>query len=478
MDANILVYDVGSTYTKLSAFALAKDGLTFISRTQVPTTVDDIVKGFQNARKGIEIEGGTKLQEEIKIFSSSSAAGGLRMVALGYMPRVTAKAAKEVAMSAGARVLEIISHEDQIEFRIQVLQEIKPDIILLAGGTDGGDKDSIIENANNIVKSGVKSVVIIAGNKNAQAEVEQILNDSDIANIRVPNLMPNIHELIVKPAREAIHGQFIKQIVKAKGLKRMIDQISNNKVIPTPGSVLLAAELIAKGTFKEDGIGDILVIDVGGATTDIHSVLPELEKLSIEEKGLLVNNEKQTTYRTVEGNLGLRVSATGIVETVGPGSVLAKIGKEGEALEEKLIEYTRFLERNTDYISKTEQEKEFDKALVITAIEIALKRHAGYIAQDFNPSMGIAPGTPMGRDLRKVKHVLAVGGIFAHSSEEESRDILEQAFKNPGISLLPEKPLFYIDKKYIMYSIGVLAQEYPDITLRFAKKYLKVEEEE
>ncbi len=477
MKANTFVYDVGSTYTKLSAFTVNKGEINFIARTQVPTTIDDIGKGFQNARRNIEKADGCEISKEVMIFSSSSAAGGLRMVALGYMPRVTAKAAKEVAMSAGARVLEIISQEDQVEFRIQVLREIKPDIILLAGGTDGGDKDSLIENAQNIVKAEVKSVVIIAGNKNAQPEVERILKANSIETIRVPNVMPNIHELIAKPAREAIHGQFIKQITKAKGLKKMTSQISNNKVIPTPGAVLLAAELLAKGTHKEEGVGDVLVIDVGGATTDVHSVLPELEKLSIEERGLLVNNEKQTTYRTVEGNLGLRVSATGIIDTVGPEGALAKVDKKGDDLEEKIVEYAHFLERNTEHVGKTELEKEFDIALAISAIEIALKRHAGYIARNFDPLMGVAPGTPVGRDLRKVKYVIAVGGIFAYSSPEIRRYVLEKAFKNPGISLLPEVPCFVFDDKYIMYAIGVLAQEYPDMTLRFAKKYFKLEEE-
>lgn len=475
MHSNLLIYDMGSTYTKLSAFCLKEGSLEYIARTQVPTTVEDIEHGFNNAR-GLLERNGVEILKDAIVLSTSSAAGGLRMVALGYMPRVTAKAAKEVSMSAGARVLEIISHEDQPEFRIQILQEIKPDIILLAGGTDGGDQDSIIENAHNIVNSGVKATVIIAGNKDAQPKVEEILHQKGIVSIRVPNVMPTIHELKVKPAREAIHQQFIKQITQAKGLNKLMDQISNKKVIPTPGAVLLAAELLAKGTYKEEGIGDLLIIDIGGATTDIHSVLPTLEKLKIEEKGLVISNEKQPSYRTVEGNLGVRVSATGIVETVGPLGVLAKIGLEGETLEKEIQEYTRFLEKNPEYISRTDKEKQFDIALAITAIEVALKRHAGFISQEFNPVMGIAPGTPIGRDLRRVEHVIAVGGIFTHSSGETREFILEQAFKNPGMSLLPKTPKFYSDEQYLMYVMGVMAEEHPDITLRFAKKYFKMED--
>ena len=476
MLANIIVFDVGSTYTKLTAFWLADGILDFVARAQALTTIDDIEIGVLAAKQALALKG-VEVCRAAAAFSTSSAAGGLRMVALGYMPRVTAKAAKEVAMSAGARVLEIVSCEDLPEFRLQVLQEIKPDIVLLAGGTDGGDQDSMLENARIIVKSKINAVIIIAGNYAAQGEVAEILTSGGIENIRVPNVMPTIHELKVKPAREAIHEQFIKQITLAKGLNKLLNVVSDKKVTPTPGAVLLGAELLAKGTFEQEGIGDILVIDIGGATTDIHSVMPGLEKLTIEEKGLVINNEKQPSYRTVEGNLGLRISATGIVETIGPQGVLSKIGYKGEELEQQLINYAVFLEKNPGHISHCPQEKDFDLALAICAIEVALKRHAGYISQEFNPVMGIIPGIPIGRDLRRVKYVFAVGGLFTHRTLEEKQFVVKQAFKNPGISLLPIQPTFIFDEQYLLYSIGVLGQKYGDASLQFAKKHFKIEKD-
>jgi uncharacterized protein (TIGR01319 family) len=473
MHANLLVFDVGSTYTKLTAFWLEQGELQFVGRSQAATTIADIEVGIINARQSL-VQGGVEVPADAKVFSTSSAAGGLRMVALGYMPRVTAKAAKEVAMSAGARVLEIVSNEDLPEYRLEVLREIKPDIVLLAGGTDGGDQQSLIDNARIIVQAKIKAVIIIAGNKDAQSQVAAIFTEHNIPYIRVPNVMPTIHELKVKPAREAIHEQFIKQITLAKGLNKLIDIVSDKKVMPTPGAVLLGAELLAKGTFQEEGVGDILVIDIGGATTDIHSVMPDLEKLTIEEKGLIVNNEKQPSYRTVEGNLGLRVSATGIVETVGPMGVLAKIGHNSEDLAEQLVAYTEYLEKNPGHISQTSQEKQFDLALAISAIEVALKRHAGYIAQDFNPVMGTIPGTPIGRDLRRVKYVIAVGGVFTHGTLADKQFILAEAFKNPGISLLPQKPQFIIDEQYLLYALGALGSKHADLCGKFAKKYFKM----
>lgn len=470
MYTNLLVYDVGSTYTKLTAFFFNQGVLDFVGRSQAPTTIDDIETGVLAARECLKKQD-IEIADDAAIFSTSSAAGGLRMVALGYMPRVTAKAAKEVAMSAGARVLEIVNHEDPPEFRLQVLREIKPDILLLAGGTDGGDQESMLENARIIVESKIKAVVIIAGNKEVQGKVSDLFARGQVPYIRVPNVMPTIHELKVKPAREAIHEQFIKQITMAKGLNKLLDVVSNKKVIPTPGAVLLGGELLAKGTFEQEGIGDVLIVDIGGATTDIHSVLPHLEKLAIEEKGLVINNEKQPSYRTVEGNLGLRVSATGIVQTIGSLGVLAKIGYKEEALQQQLNEYAAFLEKKPAYISQSPLEQEFDVALAISAIEAALKRHAGYIAQEFNPVMGIAPGTPIGRDLRHVKYVFAVGGIFTHQSPEKTKYILEQAFKNPGISLLPINPQFIVDRQYLLYCLGVVGQQFGDACLRFAKQH-------
>ena len=374
-------------------------------------------------------------------------------------------------MTAGARVLEIVSYEDQPDFKVEVLREINPDIILLAGGTDGGDQESMIQNALVIVESRVNTVVIIAGNAQAQSQVESILQNGGVKSIRVANVMPNIHELKVKPARRVIHEQFIAQITRAKGLSRLLETVTNGQVIPTPGAVLLGSELLAVGTSRSEGIGDVIVVDIGGATTDIHSVLPSLGDIPNEEKGLVISQEKQISYRTVEGNLGLRISASGIIEAAGAQAVLAKAGLSGDEMEAELVRYSLFLEKNQEHIAANEIEKKFDQGLAIVAIEIALKRHAGYLAREYDPVMGIAPGTPVGRDLRKVKYVICIGGIFTHSSMETGRMMLKKAMAHPGVSLLPGNPEIIIDHDYLMYAIGVLGQSYPEETFQLAKKY-------
>lgn len=472
MLANILVYDVGSTYTKAAAFRLDHGEFTFLGRGQSPTTLENIREGAGKAEDAIRAQG-VEFDEFVKRYSSCSAAGGLRMVALGYMPRVTAKAAKEVAMTAGARVMQVVSADEPLEYRQEVLMEINPDIILLSGGTDGGDESCVMENADMICELHTKATVIIACNKYAQRAVAAKLGQAGVNYVRVPNIMPTIHELNVKPAREAIHEQFIKQITRAKGLLDFRDTLADQTVVPTPGAVLLASELLAKGTYEEEGIGSLILVDIGGATTDIHSVLPELDKLSIEERGLVINNEKQFSYRTVEGNLGLRVSATGIPEAVGPKAVLRAMDMESDLTPDDVLDFAQKLEDHPDYIPQGEVEQSLERGLATCAINTALRRHAGHYIEKADPIMGLLAGAAVGRDLRNVERVLCVGGIFVHADPDKAEDMVRRCFTEPGISLLPlYEPQVILDRSYLLYAMGVLGKHYPDAALRFLKTYV------
>lgn len=471
MQADILVYDVGSTYTKAAAFALKDRRFTFLGRGQSPTTLHDVMEGARRAEAAIQAQG-VQFAAEMKRYSSCSAAGGLRMVALGYMPRVTAKAAKEVAMTAGARVMQVVSAEEPLSFRREVLMEINPDIILLSGGTDGGDEGCALENAEMICELHGKATVIVACNKYAQRAVAELFDKAGVGYVRVPNIMPTIHELNIKPAREAIHEQFIRQITRARGLVEFRAGLSDQAVVPTPGAVLLASELLAKGTYEQEGAGSLILVDIGGATTDIHSALPELEKLSIEERGLIINNEKQFSYRTVEGNLGLRVSATGIPEAVGPNAVIRAMDGDYGVTPDEALRFAQHLEDHPDYIPADEREKSLERAMATCAINTALRRHAGHYADTADPVMGIMAGTAIGRDLRRVERVLCVGGIFVHSDKQAAEEMVLRCFEDPGISLLPqEKPRIVQDRDYILYAMGVLGKYYPDAAFSFLKEY-------
>ncbi len=301
--------------------------------------------------------------------------------------------------------------------------------------------------------------------------VRELFERASVPHIIVPNVMPTIHELNVHAARAAIHEQFIRQITYAKGLGDLQNTLTDKKVMPTPGAVLLATELLSRGTYREKGIGSLMVLDVGGATTDVHSVMPYLDELKTEERGLVVNNEKQASYRTVEGNLGMRVSATGIVDAAGPLALAKRAGDGCEEMQEKIRQYAGMLEKNPEHLAQDEKERRIDIAMAATALEVAMKRHAGILSQRFDPVLGIIPGYPMGRDLRSVEKVIAVGGIFTYSDDIVRQEILTEAFAAPGISLLPEAPQFAVDDKYFLYAMGVLSQYIPDAVLKLAKKY-------
>ena len=475
MLANILVYDIGSTYTKVAAFSEKDETLSYLGRGQSPTTLANVMDGARGAETALAVQGIT-FAPDVRRYSSCSAAGGLRMVALGYMPRVTVKAAKEVSMTAGARVMQVVSADEPLSFRKEVLREINPDIILLSGGTDGGDEDCVQENADMICELKSKATVILGCNRFAQRTAAEKFKAAGIDYVRVPNIMPTIHELNVAPARTAIHEQFIRQITRARGLMEFQAGLTDKVVVPTPGAVLLASELLAKGSYEQEGIGSLILVDIGGATTDIHSALPELENLTIEERGLIINNEKQFSYRTVEGNLGLRVSAMGIPDAVGPKAVVRAMDGDFGVTGEDVLDYTEGLECHTDHIPADEREASLDRALASCAISVALRRHAGFYAQESDPVMGIMAGTAMGRDLRNVDRVLCVGGIFVHTEEEKGKALVRRCFADPGISLLPiREPKILLDRDYIFYALGVLGKHYPDMVLDFMKKHYMID---
>ncbi|QNO15897.1 glutamate mutase L [Alkalicella caledoniensis] len=449
-----LIVDIGSTYTKQRLFKNKQ----LVASVQSPTTIEDVQMGIDQGDKEIKASLGMQEYEVESVLASSSAAGGLKMVAMGYMSRVTAKAAKEVAMNSGAKILEIISHEDPPEYRIQIIKETDPDIVLLAGGTDFGDETSLVENAELLARCDTKAVVVIAGNIMAQKKAEQILQGANISCVRAANIMPTIHQLKVEEARDIIHKEFIKQITKARGLSALKNKITNEKIVPTPGAVLMATELLAKGTYEKEGLGEVIIVDLGGATTDVHSVIPRLSELKDEEIGLIISNEKQISHRTVEGNLGLRVSALGVLETVNPKAILKKRGLDLDNNLDLFIGYCQHLDEKPMHLPKNQVEYEFDTLLAETAVEVALKRHAGYISTNYDPITGITPGMPVGRDLRNVETLIAVGGIFAHRSKEEGERIIRNALKERGVSLLPKDPKILIDANYLLYTGGIISQ--------------------
>lgn len=261
-----LLIDIGSTYTKLAAVDL--EGEEIIDRVEALTTVDsDVTLGVRCALERLKSRQNLKSSQfKIKL-ACSSAAGGLKLAAVGLVPELTAEAAKRAALSAGAKVIGVYAY-NLSKAEVEKIYQSSPDIILLAGGTDGGDEETILHNASVIADSALDCPIIIAGNKCVASKVSELLNANRKKIIVVENVLPDLDQLNIEPTREAIRRTFIERIIYAKGLSK-VSAFVEALPLPTPSSVLAAAELLSDGTTTEPGLGELVIADVGGATTEI-----------------------------------------------------------------------------------------------------------------------------------------------------------------------------------------------------------------
>ena len=461
-----LAIDFGSTYTKLTAIDLDNEVILATAK-DITTVEDDIMIGFNKAFNKLKIEINKKINfDEISFVNKtacSSAAGGLKMVAIGLVPELTAEAAKKAALGAGARVIKTYAYE----LNSRELEEIKNtalDIILLAGGTDGGNKECIIHNAKMLAEFKVKIPVVVAGNKAATDEIENILKEAEIDCYITENVMPFINKLNVEPSREEIRKVFMNKIVEAKGMKKA-EEFIKGILMPTPAAVLKASEILATGTDEEEGLGDLIVVDIGGATTDIHSIAKgEPTRPSIMIKGL----EEPYAKRTVEGDLGMRYSAIALLEASGTRKIRNYLHDSLKQIDVKA--QCQFRHDNIKMVPQSEEEIRFDEAMAKAATELAMTRHCGVLECVYTP-MGTM-FNQSGKDLTETPYVIGTGGVIIHSLNP--KDILKAGNFNEEdpIHLKPIAPKFLVDKTYILSSMGLLAQEYPNTAIRIMKKYL------
>ena len=364
------------------------------------------------------------------------------MVAVGLVPNLTAKAALMAAESAGAKVVKTYAYE-LTSAEQQEIAGIAPDLVLLSGGTDGGNKDVILHNAKELSKIEGTFSVIAAGNKTIQDEVKETLAKAGKHVVVVDNVMPALGVLDIMPAKDAIRNLFMEKIVEAKGLgaaAKMMDL----PIIPTPLAVFYAAELLAKE------IGSLAAVDVGGATTDVYSVCDGAPtKRSVIQKGL----PEPYAKRSVEGDLGVRYSLGSLIE--------AEPKSEG---------YENFLAKCTADFSYVpiDEDSEADSFLCTKAAKIAIKRHSGYLEKAYTP-MG-ETYYQFGKDLTDVKHLIGIGGALIHA--KSPHEILENALKTDGISmhLTPKKPCFLFDKKYIFAAMGLLSQINKNLAVKILQR--------
>jgi len=454
-----LLIDFGSTYTKLRAVDL--QAAEIIASAQGPSTVNsDINLGLDTALESLRAQLGTIPDFSYRL-ASSSAAGGLRMITLGLVPDLTAKAARQAALGAGAKVVGTYSFELTEHDMAEIIGSA-PDILLLSGGTDGGNRKVIEHNADVISASGLTCPVVVAGNRSAADNVARVLNGAQIRVIVTENVMPRHLELNIEPAREAIRQVFIEHIVHAKGIDRAESNF-DAVLMPTPAAVLQGARLLADGTPARPGLGPLLVVDIGGATTDVHSVCDGLPGDSgVIYHGLAEPHAK----RTVEGDLGMRHTARNIVAEAGAEMIAGDAGLVVEQIG-ALLDRT---DRDVEWLPDNENEHRFDRALARAATRLAVTRHAGRHETVYSAHGPVT--LQRGKDLNDVDLIIGTGGVLVHS--ENADMILKAALagEDAPLALRPRAAKTALDRKYALYACGLLASVAPDDALRLGLNLL------
>lgn len=453
-----LLVDFGSTYTKLTAVDIDKCEIMATAK-DITTINEGIVVGYNKALEKLQ----NKLNEiEFdRVLACSSAAGGLKMVSIGLGRDLTVEAGKRTALGAGARILKTYSYELTDE-KLDEIEALDCDIILLTGGTNAGNRRDIVYNANMLAKRKFKIPIVVAGNEAVQDEIREIFDRAQMEYYITENVMPKVNVLNAVPAREKIRSIFMDRIVYAKGIDNIKGKI-DGVLMPTPAAVLKGASLLSRGTETEQGIGDLIVVDVGGATTDVHSIAKgEVKDSKVRFEGLQEPFEK----RTVEGDLGMRYSALSLFEAVGENKLREYLGSDGNILDK-----CKYRTENIRMIPLTEEDFRFDEAMAKAAVELSVKRHCGKMRKEFSYSRYIY--YQRGKDLRDTKNIIGTGGVIVHS--KNPYQILNAIKNNKKDSMLltPQNPDFYIDIEYILSAMGLLGMEKPDESIKIMKKYLK-----
>jgi uncharacterized protein (TIGR01319 family) len=470
-----LLIDFGSTYTKVVAVDLRNSEV--IGRSQAASTVNtDVREGLLQAL--------TALHEKHTVFAhrpsdlgalgdnlvlaSSSAAGGLRMAVIGLVPGLTVEAANTAALGAGAKVVGSWSFK-LAEKAIGEIEAQRPDMILLTGGTDGGDSATIVHNARLLARSALSAPIVMAGNQAVLGEVRDILTNNGKDARCATNVMPRSGQLEVDSAREEIRKLFMERITHAKGLDGLGGLVP--VILPTPMAVLQGALLGAQGTEEEEGWGDLLLVDVGGATTDVHSIgYGQATGPQIVEQGL----PEPFAKRTVEGDLGIRFNAGTLLDRVGLDEFEKEFrgGFPGVQVSRATIaQYIEQISQETSRVPQEDWQGAVDAQLARIAVDLAIERHVG--KRERIVTREGETWVYYGKDLSETRTLIGTGGVFIYNSHVAH-------ILSPGSGgdrrydvLRPKSPSLFVDSSYLLYAVGLLSESFPDLATRIFKKYMR-----
>jgi uncharacterized protein (TIGR01319 family) len=342
------------------------------------------------------------------------------MTVHGLTQRMTAMAAREAALGAGA----VVTYQTAGLLRERDLRQIEaaqPSLILLAGGVEGGDCETVLANARRLGELSLRPIVVYAGNSAVRDDSRELLEQAGFRVRVTNNVYPAVDELDIVPARAVIHDAFEEHIIHAPGMER-IGEVVNGRILPTPGAVLLAAERLAVD------LGDLVVVDVGGATTDVHSITdgsPEYAAIQTEPQA--------HSRRTVEGDLGTFVSA---------GHVAAMMPAADRPAE------------LPPALPATPEQIEAAHALAAFCTVTGVRRHAGKLTHLYTPSG--RQTVARGRDLTACRLLVGTGGALTRLPGGEA--MLAATRTNGGGDRLlpPADARCVLDRDYVLADCGAL----------------------
>jgi len=450
-----LLADVGSTFTKLCLVDAAVPAV--LGWAAAPTTVaTDVNAGFDAALAQL----GPEAARAGRTLASSSAAGGLRIAAVGLVPELTMKAARLAALGAGGRVVEAFAFR-LTSADLERLRALRPDMVLLAGGTDGGDAEHILHNARALA-SGLPDVpIVVAGNRGARDEIAGILAGRPAVRF-ADNVMPDVRRLDLDPARECIRELFLERIVSAKGLDRLRSRAE--VVMPTPEAVLRAVALLSRGHASSPGLGELMAVDIGGATTDVYSCAEgRPASPAVVLRGLPEPFEK----RTVEADIGMRHTLASLLEQCQAADLAGAAGAPTDAVRS----WAEAAGRDPGHLPASEGEHRIDLALAAAGIRLAAERHCGWLEEAYTPEGRV--WIQEGKDLGPVRWVVGSGGPLA-AAGSRAGELLAGIRRAPGsVRLLPAAPQFLADRRYLLWAMGLLAADEPAAALELMKRHLE-----
>jgi len=457
----ILATDCGSTTTKAILIEFVNDEYRLTFRGEAPTTVEapfeDVTRGVLNAVMEIEELSGRKIIDNDTIvspsnggngvdiyISTSSAGGGLQMMVAGVVKTMSGESAERAALGAGSIVMDIIASNDGRlpHEKIKRIRELRPDMILLSGGIDGGTISHVVELAEILAAANpqprlgqeYKLPVIYAGNKEAQVKIKDTLRDKVDLDL-VDNIRPVLERENLEPSRDKIHDLFMEHVMQqAPGYKKLMSW-TDAPIMPTPGAVGSLIEMIS----KNEGI-TVVGVDIGGATTDIFSVF------------------QGKFNRTVSANLGMSYSICNVLAESGLDNVLRWVPFDINRKELTNRIGNKMIRPTT--VPQSLEELFIEQAIAREALRLSFKQHKEFAVglkgiQKERTISDTFDQTTSGQSLVSMMDLdllVGSGGVLSHAPRrEQSAKMLIDAFMPEGITQLA------VDSIFMMPQLGVLA---------------------